>query len=471
MEDSIKPLVEELHELVRHGKLKEAKKFYWKNIHSLVEKRFIDSVNKKIESKKLPQYDWLIIPAGLEESYYVLLINALKPKKIYFLCTEIFRNEFLENIIKKTNLKREQYIVNVINYKGMDLAEVYGKIKEKAHLFNGKVAVDLTRGKRIISAGAAIMASFFGFDIIYIDEDWEVDIKRGVPGSEDLILVRNPFHIFGDLEKNYARIMFNQYNFNSSKVLLQELCKKVKDPREYEVLTLISETYDYWNAFNYNAASKKIQEALRKIDQFDLTIERETLKGNEEALIILSKINTVQKIDELLKDDNLILHLLIDLYTNALRRRESRRLDDAIVRLYRLLELISQYRLASYDIITSEPNYKNHPELKEKYKEITKQLYNQERELPFEIGIKDGHILLFLLEDEIWKNKTLEDMKKFLGPIRLRDNSIIAHGIETINDKAFKKIEEMSEEFLKITCKLLSKNLQELIQQHKFIKL
>ena len=135
------------------------------------------------------------------------------------------------------------------------------------------------------------------------------------------------------------------------------------------------------------------------------------------------------------------------------------------------MELISQYRLASYDIITSEPNYKNHPELKEKYKEITKQLYNQERELPFEIGIKDGHILLFLLEDEIWKNKTLEDMKKFLGPIRLRDNSIIAHGIETINDKAFKKIEEMSEEFLKITCKLLSKNLQELIQQHKFIKL
>jgi len=36
------------------------------------------------------------------------------------------------------------------------------------------------------------------------------------------------------------------------------------------------------------------------------------------------------------------------------------------------------------------------------YKEITKQLYNQERELPFEIGIKDGHILLFLLEENFF---------------------------------------------------------------------
>ncbi len=353
----------------------------------------------------------------------------------------------------------------------MDVAEVYGKIKERIHLFKGKIAVDLTAGKRIISAGAAIMASFFGFDIIYIDQDWEDDIKRGIPGTEDLVLVKNPFLIFGDLEKNYARIMFNQYSFNSSRLLFQELCKKVKDPREYEVLTLISASYDLWNAYNYSAALKKMQETLRRIEQFDLNIEKETLEGNEETLIILSKINTVQKINELLKDDELILHLLVDLYTNALRRRELYRLDDSIVRLYRMLELVSQYRLAKYDIITSNSNYENYPELKDKYKKVTKQLYNQERELPFEIGIKDGHILLFLLEDEIWKNKTIEDLKKFLGPIRLRDNSIIAHGIETINEKAFKKIEEMSEEFLKIICRLLNKDLKELVQQHKFIKL
>ncbi len=72
MGDNIQPLVEELHKLFRHAKIKEAREFYWKNMHHLVEKRFIDLVNKKIESKKLPRYDWLIIPAGLQESYYVL---------------------------------------------------------------------------------------------------------------------------------------------------------------------------------------------------------------------------------------------------------------------------------------------------------------------------------------------------------------------------------------------------------------
>ena len=40
MEDKIAPLAEELYQLALNGKIGEAKKFYWANIHKLVEKRF-----------------------------------------------------------------------------------------------------------------------------------------------------------------------------------------------------------------------------------------------------------------------------------------------------------------------------------------------------------------------------------------------------------------------------------------------
>ena len=467
-----KELLNKLHALVLKGKVEEGKRFYWENLHKKVEKKFVDNVKKRINSKELQEYDWLIIPAGLEESYYVLLIKALKPKRVYFLCTQEFRNEFLDNVTQKTGLKREQYVVNVVQYKGMDVAEVYGKIKENISLFKGKVAVDLTRGKRIISAGAAIMASFFGFDLIYVDEDWWDDIKRGIPGTEELILVKNPFHIFGDLEKNYARLLFNQYNFDSSKIFFKELCSKVKDPREFEVAMLLSETYEHWDQFNYSAALIKLQEAIRKIEQFDIKIySKEFLNKNLSTLRILNKINRIQKLDELLEDNELIINLLADLYKNAFRKREEHRIDDSIVRLYRLLELISQYRLAKYKITTSNPSYKELPELEEAYQSITQELYNQKRNLPFEIGIKDGHIILFLLKDEIWSLKTIEDLKKFLGPIRLRDNSIIAHGIETISEKAFQKIEKTCKEFLNTVCKIHNKELNKLLEQHDFIKM
>ena len=59
-------LVKEWRELILKSSMDEAKKFYWKNIYPLVEKRFIGHVNEKIKEKSLPQYDWLIIPAGLE---------------------------------------------------------------------------------------------------------------------------------------------------------------------------------------------------------------------------------------------------------------------------------------------------------------------------------------------------------------------------------------------------------------------
>ena len=195
------------------------------------------------------------------------------------------------------------------------------------------------------------------------------------------------------------------------------------------------------------------------------------LEKNQKTLGILNKINAVQRIDELLKDNELVLNLIIDLHSNALRRRENHALDDAIVRLYRLIELVSQYGLAKHNITTSNPDYTPFPGLKSKYSEITHSLYDQERNLPFEIGIKDGHIILFIIKDEIWKHKNIEDLKKFLGPIRLRDNSIIAHGIETINDKAFQKIEEICAEFIKKICLILNQNYEELIQEHKFIKL
>src|SRR3989338_8127533 len=472
MQEQIKSLVEQLHNLALHGSIEEARKFYWEKIHDFVEKRFIEQVEERIRNNKIPKYDWLILPVGLEVHYYVLLIKALKPKKVYFIGTEEFHKTNLDPIIKKSNLKREQYFVEVINYRGMDVAEVYGKIKEKSYLFEGKVAVDLTGGKRVISAGSAIMACFFGFDLIYIDEDWHDDIKRGIPGTEELVLVKNPFHTFGDLEKSYAKILFNQYSFDHSKEFYKSLCSKVIDPREYEVATLLSQSYYHWDSFNYNAALIKIKETIRRIEQYHLHfLDIKQLEKNQKTLGILNKINAVQRIDELLKDNELVLNLIIDLHSNALRRRENHALDDAIVRLYRLIELVSQYGLAKHNITTSNPDYTPFPGLKSKYSEITQSLYDQERNLPFEIGIKDGHIILFIIKDEIWKHKNIEDLKKFLGPIRLRDNSIIAHGLETINYNTFQKIQKICAEFIKKICLILNQNYEELIQEHKFIKL
>src|SRR4030042_1793697 len=131
-------------ELVKSCRLEEAGSYYWGELFPYVEKRFLEN------NKMREEYDWLILPAGLDLFY------------------------------------------------------------------NKKVILDLTRGKRIMSVGAGIVGAFFGFDLVYVDEEWIDEIKRGKPGTEKLVTVKNPFEVFGDLEGQEARELFNHYDYGAA---------------------------------------------------------------------------------------------------------------------------------------------------------------------------------------------------------------------------------------------------------------
>ena len=445
-------------ELVRQTKLDEADSIYWNDIFPIVEKRFL-------ERNKLGGYDWLILPAGLEVFYYVLLIKAVNPKNIYFLGTKEFKEHFLDKIIAKTGIKPSQYIIDTLDYNEMDVADVYNKIRERLDLFyNKKIILDLTRGKRIMSVGAGIVGAFFGFDLVYIDEDWLDDIKRGVPGTEKLVASKNPFEVFGDLEGQEARELFNNYNYGAAIFFYKRLKEKVADFRKIEIEEIMSEAYLHWNSFNFRAAFSKFELLIKKAKQYNIKLDSKIL-NNFEVIKILNSMNTSNPGN---MDDTSNLHIIIDLYANSLRKAETRAFDDAISRLYRVLELISQYRLRSYGIETSRPELKN---ISEDYKKIVKDIYGIEKDTPLEVGLKDGYILLFILKDYIVENDSLDDLRKMLGVIRTRDTSIIAHGLQLAGENAFKSMDVLAKKYMNRLCKKLEMNFEYILKQHTFIKL
>jgi hypothetical protein len=231
--------------LILKGEFQKAESLYWETLFPILEKSFL-------ERSSFPEKcDWLILPAGLESSYYILLIKALKPTQVYFLGTPEFKRNFLNIIVEKTGLQPSHYIVDLVDYSHMDVAEVYDKIRSHLSLFIGKkVFMDLTRGKRILSVGAGIVGAFFGFDLVYIDEEWLDDLKRGNPGTEKLILVRNPFEVFGDLELKEARDFFGHYNYGAALALYHRIKQKIIDPRKVEIEEYLSEAYLHWNSIN-----------------------------------------------------------------------------------------------------------------------------------------------------------------------------------------------------------------------------
>jgi CRISPR-associated protein (TIGR02710 family) len=456
--DEIANLVEKWISLVRTD-IEEAEDFYWKNIFPLVEKKFLDS--QKLDEK----YDWLILPCGLEASYYILLIKALKPKKVYFIGTREFKEYFLNRIIERTGLKPSDYIVDTLDYDEMDVADVYDKIRRHLDLFyNKKVVLDLTRGKRIMSVGAGIVGAFFGFDLVYIDEGWIDEIKRGRPGTEKLVTAKNPFDVFGDLEGQEARELFNYYNYGAAMYFYKRLREKVADPRKIEIEELLAEAYLHWNSFNFKAALMKMNALVKRSEQYGVRINPHV----HENLVALKILDSADPDSPESLDDEFNLHIIIDLYANALRKAETGMFEDAICRLYRVLELVSQARLRSYSINTIGQDLSR---FEQPYKAITKEIYGFEKLLPLEIGLKDGYILLFILKDYVVDGETLEDLKNMFGVIRIRDTSIIAHGLKLAGEKPFRNMDALAKKFIERICKKQEQDMNKLLKQHTFIKL
>ncbi len=441
------------------GKVAEAESFYWKEIYPKAEEKFL------AENKVDTLYDWLIMPGGFVPAYHIFLIKALKPKNVYFIGTHEFKEKCLDEVIKKTGLQASQYLVDVVAYKEMNLTEVYETIRSRIELFVGKkVVLDFSRGKRVMSVGAGIVGAFFGFDLVYLDKEWDSYFRRGIPGTEKLIMVKNPFEVFGDLELREAREFFDHYNYGAALALYKRIRQKIVDPRHVEVEELLSEAYLHWNSFNFRAAHQKLKQALAKAQQYHLPVSSE-LAENLKALQVLDVDNVNAYRD---KGDIFHVHLIIDLYLNALRKAETGMFEDAISRLYRTIELISQYRLHSYSIQTVGSDLSR---FQGAYQKLTKELYGVEKSLPYEIGLKDGYVFLCLLKDYIVASESLESLKSMFGAIRARDMSIIAHGLNLAGEKVFINIQDIAKKFIQRICLHSQLDFAKIVRQHTFVKL
>ena len=185
----------------------------------------------------------------------------------------------------------------------------------------------------------------------------------------------------------------------------------------------------------------------------------------------------LEYLDKIFDDDQLALkipcgfHFPFMLYHGALRRETQGKLDIACLLFYRLLEWISQHRLAQHGVNTSKPDYSKSPV---KMAELTAR-YKKKREEykipgasthPTPIALIDGFLILAALEDPI-----VEDLKwpALKGQMETRNLCIYIHGM--------RKVSEGSLKTFKLTVKALFKKAQEIAkidtdtsnEQHKFI--
>ena len=410
-------IIEEWKGITKNSKTK-GDAFYREKVLPLLIEKFKN--NEEFRNK----YDFLISLVGFSPEPIILTLHALHPKKTLFLYTEEAENS-LEVIWKYYNFDSPtQHDIEKIDSSRVE--SVYEKIKAFLKDKDPKeVAVDVTGGKKAMVSGASAAAALAGCRILYMDyTDYDPALRKPIPGTEYINELKNPIEIFGEIDAEKGKELFNKGDFSAAIEVFARLEIKVMHPERYTMLKILAMFYNLWQEYNFDKAFKYLQQLEQLPERFRLFTEW------------LPSIQQYKKILPYLveKDER---YLVLNHYFLALRYQNRSRSDFASLLLYRTLEMAIAFHLKEkYHLTPREPDYRHYPQLADKYETLIRWLYGKRTQkvtLPFRIGLMDGLVLLKALDDPMIPDKSiLKNIKKLAD---IRNDSILAHGTKEVSSK------------------------------------
>ena len=288
-----------------------------------------------------------------------------------------------------------------------------------------------------MAMAAAFASMLFKKKVYFVDSEYERGIL--IRGTEKII-TQNLYPVYVDIMIELLKGLFNTNRFDSGKALLVNITKANK-----EAYNNLFNAYYYLDNVDYKKANEYF-------DKKEFVKEWSELK--KEFSLNAKALHFLSDGEENIKP----YYVLASLINNARRRAEETKYDDAIARLYRSLELIAQIKLKNeYGINTSDVDL-----------EILKQHnvnhdFRPEFKGSIKIGLIQAYDLLNDLEDELGKFY-IENKELVLNNISSRNNSILAHGLNSQTEKQYNKFRDLVLRFAKV----LNPKINILIKENEF---
>ncbi|MEM4397185.1 MAG: TIGR02710 family CRISPR-associated CARF protein [Candidatus Woesearchaeota archaeon] len=383
-----------------------------------------------------------IFSVGSSEKPIIFSIKKNKIDFAIFLCSKwtYSKIEIIKKELENENIELKK-IKDFVVENFQDINSCYKKSKEIVSYLsdfdNNEIIIDITGGTKVMSSALLSATAGKGYKYFYVGSIGE---RTGNVNDKEMCLYpfEDPYLIFHENEKKLFEIFFNNYAFENASKIFENL-KLIKKYEEdlYSGLRIISESYSKWDRFEITN-NEKIKIILKDLNEGKRKIETYYRYNEKEKPIIdIFQIEENIKFLEKLFSIESSKFLIIDLFFNSQRRAEQKRYDDATARLYATIEQLAHFELnKKYNINSSNLEVKKLPEyLREKYfKEDVLALckkYDILHDLNNELGKK-------------FKEKE-EELKKILDA---RNNSILAHGLNSITKEQYEKFANIVKEFI-----------------------
>jgi CRISPR-associated protein (TIGR02710 family) len=396
----------------------------------------------------------LVVSVGGTPEPLIKSICERKPEFVIFYASQetVVKVENVIDGLDKQNLKirYKTILVNDAN----DLNECYDKALEihptivEFGIPATDVIVDYTGGTKNMTAALCMATINNGYRYSYVGGTERSKQGTGVvlDGFEKVFEAPLPWQQYLLVEQQRLALYFNNYLFAAAKTIANRLATTLREPDRflYQAMAKIIEGYALWDRFQYWDAVEFLQVGLKDFkirSQYDEhnkpILDKFTAQIGKNLGFLKRICPEKQGVDKVTSDFSL-LHI-VDMLANAERRYEENKFDDAIIRLYRSLEMVGQ--VAFEKQFECSPGDVNSARLPDSV-QVWLPKYRNERDGKIKLPLYALFSALKAAESKV-AAQFFSNEKKILDLITARDHSILAHGVNIIKQSSFEEMDKI----------------------------
>lgn len=387
------------------------------------------------QSDPVPEVHTLVSLSGFSPETTLLAFEFVRPQHLMII-SSVNVSDKVDIIHNKLHgrLKPTQ-----IQYDLCDPADPLGiyEIVKKAVRPNpgqGPVSaiIDITGGKKVMSASAALAASQLNLQMCYVNGEFDPEMRVAVPGTERLQVLANPTTLFGDQGMDAAKEMFRSGGYAGARARFAELSDSMSEPVQARFLCDLADLYQAWCDLDATSLSRLTVSVREKLLDPRLRLLAETRDRLVDQLCFVERLAD--------RDGSA---LLLTFFLLGKHYQEMGRLDFAALLFYRTIEQSLAERLSrAYGGFNLEkPDYAllspDQEGLRQRYLAAIRQMFpdGQRENLPWQVGLVDALVLLHIVGDELLPAadiKGLRGVNHVQQLVLTRNRSVLAHGVELV---------------------------------------
>ena len=397
--------------------------------------------------------DTLLVSVGGSPQPVIYTIEHHHPEKLIFFCSRQSRAEVRSTIEPALSYRpRDIEIITTPDEQNLyeSVTTLALKIAEVLELMGSdftQLKADFTGGTKAMAAAVVLALADRGCDYSYVGGTSRDKEGLGVVlgGREQMLYSENPWDALGREPLKLFALHFNRCRFASAKEVAQlAALRSDKLKVLFSTLAKLAEGYGAWDNYALNTAQQQLNSCLGTLQTLpyleqgrELTqVFAATLQTETERLQQLK--NDMQTIEGKSKKPSDGQTLVLDLLANAVRRAErEHKYDDAVARLYSVIEKAAKIRLKTvFQIDNSAVTKEQLPPLK---KELLIAGMTPAEDGRYKFPLYRSYQLLAALGDPLGQayEAQEEELRKVMN---IRNDSLLAHGFKSVSAETYHKM-------------------------------